>query len=303
MWGFCALRIENFTYFDAEHGIYAIFFLLLCSYTNNIGPMKKTFAILASLLAISVFSVRAQEDKQIFNHLAVAPTIGFDGIGAEAITTLTPYVQVHAGIAMMLPYIPVNGSSIKAIPETIDINGNVRQLRNNISAVASLNSVSGNILFDIFPGKTTPFHFTVGLYISDPKLFAVDVDASKVLKQDEYASYYIQLNQNNPQTRISSDAKGHIKADLSYWTVRPYFGIGFGRGLRSDKRVSTTVDLGVVYAGNPKVQSYDYTLSAEGKPVVFTSAMLDNKDKGIIDIVSKIPVLPVVKVNIYIRIF
>ena len=232
--------------------------------------MKKTFAILASLLAISVFSVRAQEDKQIFNHLAVAPTIGFDGIGAEAITTLTPYVQVHAGIAMMLP-------------ETIDINGNTRQLRNNISAVASLNSVSGNLLFDIFPGKNTSFHFTVGLYFADPKLLAVDVDASKVLKQDEYASYYIQLNQNNPQSRISSDAQGHIKADLSYNVVRPYFGIGFGRGIRSDKRVSTTVDLGVVYAGNPKLQSYDYTLSAEGKPVVFTSAMLDNKDNGIID--------------------
>ena len=255
--------------------------------------MKKTFAILASLLAISVFSVRAQEDKQIFN----------DGIGAEAITTLTPYVQVHAGIAMMLPYIPVNGSSIKAIPETIDINGNVRQLRNNISAVASLNSVSGNLLFDIFPGKTTSFHFTVGLYISDPKLFAVDVDASKVLKQDEYARYGININDNVPNSRISSDPQGHIKADLSYWTVRPYFGIGFGRGIRSDKRVSTTVDLGVVYAGNPKLQSYDYTRVDEGMPVVITSEMLQNKDNGIIDKFCKIPILPVVKVNIYIRIF
>lgn len=265
--------------------------------------MKKTFAILASLLAISVFSVRAQEDKQIFNHLAVAPTIGFDGIGVEAITTLTPYVQVHAGLAMMLPYIPVNGSSITAIPETIDINGDKRQFRNNISAVGSLNSISGNLLFDIFPGRNTSFHFTVGLYFADPKLFAVDVDASKVLKPEEYASYYIQLNENDPKTRISSDPQGHIKADLSYNVVRPYFGIGFGRGIRSDKRVSTTVDLGVVYAGNPKVQSYDYTLSAEGKPVVFTSAMLQNKDNGIIDTFCKIPVLPVVKVNIYIRIF
>ena len=68
--------------------------------------MKKTFAILTALLAISVFSVRAQEDKQMFNHLAVAPTIGFDGIGAEAITPITPYLQLHAGIAMMLPSKP-----------------------------------------------------------------------------------------------------------------------------------------------------------------------------------------------------
>lgn len=265
--------------------------------------MKKTFAIFASLLAVSVFSLRAQEDKQIFNHLAVAPTIGFDGIGAEAITTLTPYVQVHAGLSMMLPYIPVNGSSIKSIPETIDINGNQRQLRNNISAVGSFNSISGNLLFDIFPSKNTSFHFTVGLYFADPKLFAVDIDASKVLKQDEYASYYIQLNENMPESRISSDAKGHIKADLTYNVVRPYFGIGFGRGIRFDKRVSTTVDLGVVYAGNPKIQSYDYTLNPDGKPVVLTSEMLDNKDKGFINAFSKIPVLPVVKVNIYIRIF
>lgn len=278
------------------------FFSYFCI-NKTIGPMKKTFAILASLLAISVFSVRAQEDNQIFTHLAVAPTIGFDGIGAEAITTLTPYVQVHAGIAMMLPYIPINGSSIKAIPETINVNGNVRPLRNDISAVASFNSVSGNLLFDIFPGKKTPFHFTVGLYFADPNLFALDVDASKVLKKDEYASYYIQLNESDPNSRISSDKNGHILANLKYNVVRPYFGIGFGRGIRPNKRVSTTVDLGVVYAGNPKVQSYDFTLSDAGKPVVLNSAMLQNKDRGIVDVLNKIPVLPVVKVNIYIRIF
>ena len=205
---------------------------------------------------------------------------------------------------MMLPYIPVNGSSIKAIPETIKISeGDERQFRNNISAVASLNSISGNLLFDIFPGKTTSFHFTAGLYFADPKLIAVDVDASKVLKQDEYARYAIELNNQDPQSRISSDAQGHIKADLSYNVVRPYFGIGFGRGIRSDKRVSTTVDLGVVYAGNPKLQSYDYTRVDGGRPVVITSEMLQNKDNGIIDKFCKIPILPVVKVNIYIRIF
>lgn len=265
--------------------------------------MKKTFAILASLLAISVFSVRAQEDNQIFTHLAVAPTIGFDGIGAEVITTLTPYVQVHAGVASMLPYIPVKGSLIKAIPETINVNGDVRQLRNNLSAVASFNSVSGNLMFDIFPTKKTWFHFTVGMYIADPKLINADIDASKVLKQNEYGSYYIQLNENDPSSRISSDKNGHIMADVKYNVVRPYFGIGFGRGIRPNKRVSTTVDLGVVYAGSPKVESYDYTLSDAGKPVYLTSAMLQNKDKGIVDALSKISVLPVVKVNIYIRIF
>ena len=265
--------------------------------------MKKTFTILAALLAVSVFSVRAQEDNQIFTHLAVAPTIGFDGIGAEVITTLTPYVQIHAGVASMLPYVPVKGSMIKAIPETIDVNGDVRQLRNNISAVASFNSFSGNLLFDIFPGRNTSFHFTVGMYISDPKLLNVDVDASTVLKSDEYASYYMLLNDSDPNSRISSDKNGHIMADIKYNVVRPYFGIGFGRGIRPGKRVSTTVDLGVVYAGNPKIESYDYTLSNEGKPVVLTSAMLQNKDKGIVDLYNKIPVLPVVKVNIYIRIF
>lgn len=265
--------------------------------------MKKTFTILAALIALSAFSARAQEDNQIFTHLAVAPTIGFDGVGAEVITTLTPYVQIHAGIASMLPYLPVEGSYIKALPQTIDINGDVRQFRDNISAVGSFNSFSGNLLFDIFPGRNTSFHFTVGMYISDPKLLNVDIDASKVLKQDEYASYYMLLDDSNPNSRISSDKNGHIKADVKYNVVRPYFGIGFGRGLRANKRVSTTVDLGVVYAGNPKIELYDYTLSSEGKPVYLTSAMLQNKDKGIIDFVNKMPVLPVVKVNIYIRIF
>lgn len=278
-------------------------FRIFANNKNN-ESMKKTFALITALLTLSVFCVRAQ-DNQIFTHLSVAPTIGLDGIGVEVATNLTPYVQIHAGYSLFIPpVLGFKGSSFSSIPETIKINENdVRPLREAVSAKTYFNLGGGKLLFDIFPGKNTPFHFTVGLYFCDPKFLAADVDMSKVLRSDEYASYYFELQKDNSASRISSDKNGHFFADVSYNVVRPYLGIGFGRPIRHDKRVSVTFDMGVIYTGNAKLQSYDYTLNENGKPVILTSAMLDNKDKGAVDSVSKIPVMPMLKLNVFIPIF
>lgn len=263
--------------------------------------MKKLFAIFtAAAISVSAFA----QDNQIFNHLAVGPTIGFDGLGVEVVTTLTPIVQIHAGYSMLIPpSVTIPGSSLSMIPETVNINGDVRQLRSEVSATAKFNFGAPKLLFDIFPGKNTPFHFTVGAYFANPALLGVDVNMSKVLRQDEYASYYIELQENNINSRISSDKNGIIRADVVGNVVRPYVGIGFGRAINPSRRVGVTFDMGVVYWGSGKLQSYDYTLNDAGRPVVITSEMLNKQDQGIIDTVSSIPVLPVMKLNVIIRIF
>lgn len=265
--------------------------------------MKKIIAVLVAL-SVSAMSVFAQEDKQIFNHLAIGPTIGFDGLGVEVATTLTPFVQIRAGYSIAVPpFVTIQGKSISAIPETIDVNGVQRPLRDVTSAKLRFNFGGPKVLFDIYPGKNTVFHFTVGAYFCDPQFVGVDVDLSKTLQKDEYASYYIQLKEGDLNSRISSDKNGFIHAALAANVVRPYFGLGFGRQVRPDSRVSVSFDLGVVYTGKLQVVSYDYTLKEEGRPVVITSEMIDKRDNEIIDMVSGIPVLPVMKLNVMIRIF
>lgn len=266
--------------------------------------MKKIFAVFVAI-AVSAMSVFAQEqDKQIFNHLAVGPTIGFDGLGIEIATTLTPFVQIRAGYSITIPpALTIQGKTISALPETIEISDEQRPLRDVASIKGRFNFGAPKVLFDIYPGRNTGFHFTLGAYFCQPQLIGLDVDLSKTLKKDEYASYYIQLQEGNLDSRISSDKDGFIHAAIVSNVVRPYFGLGFGRQIRPDSRVSVSFDMGVVYTGGLKVTSYDYTLKDEGRPVYITSEMIDNQDGGAINILSNVPVLPLMKLNIMIRIF
>lgn len=269
--------------------------------------MKKIITVFL-VLAVSAMSAFAQEkeDKQIFNHLAVGPTIGFDGLGIELATTITPYLQLRLGASIEVPpSITIQGKNISALPETIDINDDQRPFRNVASIKGSFNGglPSGKLLLDVYPGKNTGFHFTLGVLYCQPQLLGLDVDLSKTLKPEEYASYYIQLQEGNLDSRISSDKNGHIHAAIVSNVIRPYVGLGFGRQIRPDSRVSVSFDLGAVYTGGLKVASYDYTLKEEGRQVLITSEMIDNQDKGVIDILSKVPVLPMMKLNVMIRIF
>ena len=64
--------------------------------------MKKLFAI-AALGLFSFSAAHAQQnDKMLFNHLAVGITTGTPGlIGFDIATTCTPYLQIRAGLAIM----------------------------------------------------------------------------------------------------------------------------------------------------------------------------------------------------------
>lgn len=264
--------------------------------------MKKTFSILALLMAISVFSVSTRaQDKQIFNHLSIAPTIGFDGLGVELATPITPILSLRAGYSIFIP--PSVTTTLDLLPENVTINGTSRPLREVAPVTLHMNLGAPKLFLDIYPGKHTPFHFTVGAYFANPALMSVDVNLTKTLQANEYASAYIELESGNLNSRITSDKNGYAHGGVIGNVVRPYLGIGFGHNINLQSRVSCTFDMGLVYWGNPSVQTYNYSMSDEGKAVVLTSSMVQNKDKGLIDAFGKIPILPVMKLNVFIRIF
>lgn len=58
-----------------------------------------TLILLANMVFASL-TLQAQ-DKQVFNHLSIGITTGFDGIGAELAAPLTPVLRVRAGYSLM----------------------------------------------------------------------------------------------------------------------------------------------------------------------------------------------------------
>lgn len=311
--------------------------------------MKKTFALFFALTALAVISAKAQEidpidppqdsivvvepapapeetltqyvdipkeDKQIFNHLSVgAEVLSLEGLGVQVATTLTPYVQIRAGYSLF-PYSHkqnLNIGSYKVTDErTVDLTNTP------IKATLWKNGL-GNLMFDIFPGKRVPFHFTVGMYVGSGKFLAAQLDArDPILKKDEYASLAITYG----DAKVSSDENGQIYADVGFGSrdkevfnsIFPYAGIGFGHAVGLNKRVGVTFDMGVIYTGGIKAQTYNFhtldpvTDQHVKKTVVLTSATFADKDgnlqdKGLIDQIGQIPVFPMMRLSIVVRIF
>ena len=124
---------------------------------------------------------------------------------------------------------------------------------------------------------------------------------------------YYQLSQyldrcSKDKISISTDPKGFVNADIKVGVVRPYVGIGFGRAVNPDNRVRVTFDMGVLITGGFKVQSYSYLRNPKGDPSVLTSAaLIDDEghqiDNGWIDKICGFPIMPMMKLNVFFRLF
>ena len=265
---------------------------------------KKTVLL---LLAVFVFTLPAT-GQQAFSHMAAGVTVGMDGLGLEVSAPLTSVFQIRAGYSIFVPTsLSFSDFTKYGIPGSIEVNGQQRPLGDAASVSLGLNLGGGKILADIFPSPDGAFHFTVGSYLGNPLMLKADLDASKILQPDEYASYGIQLDGDDPNTNITSDKQGHIKADFKTWALRPYAGIGFGRPDNTDKRVCMTFDIGAMFWGAPVIQSYDYSLKSV-KTVELSPEMLEKNGNykevaNVLRTIHSIPVLPMLKLNVFVRLF
>lgn len=256
--------------------------------------MKKTFAI---LVALSLSLMGFAQDKQLFNHLSIGPTIGVDGIGIDVAAPVTPYVQLRAGYSIFVPtklQATLNFGTYQVSNRTLD-------MTNVPVSIGVIQGGLGKILADIYPWPNIPFHFAAGLFFGSGKWAIGSVDLTKVLTPDEYATLAFGFNNGNGAS-ISSDKNGYVNIDAIIGNVLPYIGIGFGHAVNTDQLVSVTFDMGVMI-GKVHTQSYNYIRDEAGTPVELNSAALDNKDKGYLDILHKIPVYPMLKLNVFFNVF
>lgn len=269
--------------------------------------MRKT--ILSTLLSLAMlatlsFPTANAQDKQVFNHLSIGITTGLDGLGLELAAPLTPVLRVRAGYSLMpfLYRIPP-----KMLPETIEIGNSVRPLRGEAVIETFLNTDGGKLLLDVYPWMSTNFHFTVGAFINPKPALSVNADLSRVLRSDEYASYGVQIDPADYRTNITSDKQGHLYLDMKTYPVRPYIGVGFGSAVIPDRRVTVTFDLGVLIWGKPLLQSYDYSIDSAGSPVPITGELLRRNEStakaaNAIDVLGKVSIFPMFRVNVFFRV-
>ena len=94
---------------------------------------------------------------------------------------------------------------------------------------------------------------------------------------------------------------GDITIGMKVNGIKPYLGFGFGR-MRDDRRVGVSCDLGVLGTFGQGLRAMGYGLFDE-KEVQLTSAVADGKDKGLLDLVGGLKIYPVIRVNLFFKIF
>lgn len=264
--------------------------------------MKKIAVILIALMSAS--SSFAQEKSAFTMGLALGA--GTDGIGVDVAFPLGKHFAVRGGYAFTIPYayfydhVAMGGSPIndsKAFGGITDWNP---------KAEALLTLGNGRLLFDFFPGKKGSFHFTAGAHIfTRPGIIHAQTTEPLPIGKENYARTFVEANGKY----ITTDPDGNLQVDVRLGTlpVKPYVGIGWGR-IKEDSRVSVMFDMGAIYCGSIQVVSYDYGVDINAsptKPVAnsFTSADTDGNDAGVLDILGKVPVWPVMKLSIAVRLF
>ena len=178
-------------------------------------------------------------------------------------------------------------------------------IHDDVTALGSLTTSNGHILLDLFPFKNGGLHFTVGAYMFFKNgIVHVETDKPLPIPQREYASTGVEFGGTK---YLTTDPQGYVQADVRLGTnpIKPYIGLGFGRAV-ADARVKFFMDLGAIYSGSIDPVVYDYGIRGKADaPIVniVTSSDVENRDQGWVDKISAIPVWPVVKLNLFIRIF
>ena len=264
--------------------------------------MKKTITFLAAALMLSaglyaqdidsyevyipeegedelIEAVKPSEDKMIFNHLALgaSPFNPSTIILPNIATTLTPYVQLRLGMDLF-PSVFKGSMFNHGQPFGID-NFTFGDQKYSINVNGKLNF--GNIKFfaDIFPGKRTGFHFTVGLFADVFKggRFIDAYTTEPYLPSGDWGTKGIVVTGKG---RIQTDANGILSVSVKNNAVKPYFGIGFGRAIRPDKRVRVAFDMGMAYYGGlrPSVNNFNPSDGHGGYTNEITSFELTSAD-------------------------
>ena len=249
--------------------------------------MKK---LISSVFAAAVILFSsANASAQV--HAGIGAGLGFDGGSVEAAVSVTPFLQLRAGVN----FIPALSLSM----EMGRIQVASDYVIDNLIVQGTTDIKSFNAMLDLFPGRRTNFHFTVGLYSGNGTLLTATNEDPKL---DEGMGMSFGPEKN---IFVSADENGQVHlAIATEKTVMPYFGIGSGRALNPNKRVSACFDLGACYCGGIHVAANGLNMrNGQMEDVFLTSEDAMNKDKGFIDMLSQVPILPVMKLSVFVRIF
>ena len=251
--------------------------------------MKRFLTIILTSAALMAASATAS--AQFFNSLSLGLGVGVDDASVQIGAPVGGLLQLRVGGS----YSPSIGYAF-TFPDVDFENGQ----SGDLDLKARLAYKGANAMLDFFPGRTTKFHFTVGVLAGNGKLISVD-GTSTALADEDKGTAGIRIG----DTMVTTDENGYCHANIAAINkIMPYFGIGTGRAASENRAVSLVFDFGACYCNGIGGFTYGTNMrTGQTDYIQVTSADVDNEDKGIIDKIGEFPVLPVMKFTLFFKLF
>lgn len=261
--------------------------------------MKRFLTILATFALASAGVTLPAQERQMFNHLAVGITAGLDGTGLEAVVPVASSLHIRGGYSFFPYSYKTNvdfGVAKRDSAYDLDLT--------NLPVKGGLwRGGVGKLLLDIYPYSQGALRFVAGAFLGNGKIVAGTADFRSVLETKDYRT-----GVGYKDIFFSTDDKGFVYMDIAGFKVLPYLGLGIGTPLNPDRRLSFSMEVGAFYTGGTKVQTYDFSRDDSGQISIITGANLKDDDgnridKGYVDKVSGIHVLPMLRFGLYLNLF
>ncbi len=256
--------------------------------------MKKLIVFL--LLSSAVLNAAAQNT----HHLSIGAGTGLDATSFEVATNLGNHVQVRlgygtafgAGYTLKGPdsiFVPADPT--KEDSEQINLPFRFSFARNDL-----------RILFNLYPSGNSVFHFTLGAYLGRGSFF------KGVIK--DFPAVYDSAGWDVGGGHIVKPINHNIRMELRAFgigapgfAVLPYAGLGFGRPVRDNKRVTFSFDMGAAYQGTPSLWARSVTAGGKRSYVDITN----NDEIEIQDVIDDygkyLNFWPVINFHLYVKLF
>lgn len=268
--------------------------------------MKKFFLAIALICGLNA-QAQMEDDKNLFNHLSVGVGVGTTGIGVELGTTICPIVTMRAGVDFM-PNISYKTSIDFDRPSGwYDIPVALRRtylptddITTDIKGTSSI--VNGKLLFDIYTGKNSLFHFTVGAYFGSNTFATIKAHGEVIYGVGEFNKDIDRGIPGIGKEKILLEGyelgidQGRARATAKTNAFKPYVGIGVGR-TTPRKRVGVKFEFGAQFWGSPtlhdEIRGVDVKKDFPGLSEDFSDGL---------KIAGRVCAYPTIKINVFGRI-
>lgn len=219
---------------------------------------KVMISLLLTVMSIVAFAQNADAvktdnlefERGVFNHLGFYVGPGTEGVSFGIATSLTPYVELNAGLNIM-PGIKFSSE------EEIDYHYPQTDLGENFRFPTNYETdLNFNIARTTFEVKASIYPF--GGNSTFCVVTGLSLGGKKVLKITSHNDEVARIMQEAPGSTadvgiegytFNFDKQGNLEGDVRLKAVRPYLGIGFGRHVTKHS-VGFRFDLGCQFSGD-----------------------------------------------------